>query len=322
MERQLALKLPEILRATLNRRKRFPLAIVTWLSSLLLVNALPCLGAQPGGPSGVGISIAPTKASFDMGERATFVLEITNMTAGAVVLPVFDAAGKVEDEKILRYLKAHLLEIEVRHGTNVLAMNTGWDRSAMPAEGMKYHSVSLEARTAIRDNFSLTRNWHPSFFTITNPGEYTASVTFDTRSCREEGILKGVWNSPPATFRIVPFPEFRPRAQNESPEDYAQARANFYLKRIVQHQGEYFANVGSILRAEASGAALIGLMDSPERDVAVEALSLLRQIHHRLGAAGPQSTPASKADWMTWWKETGSRIPAQELLANFDSHFQ
>ena len=292
-----------------------------WLSGLLLAKTQSCPGAEPAGPFGPVISIAPTKTSFDVGERATFRFEITNIASHTVVLPGFKAARKIEDEKVLRYLQARLLRIEVRQGTNVLAMNSGWDSSDARADAAGYQPFPLEAGTAIQDSFSLTRNTYPAFFTITNPGEYTARVTLDTRSCKQESILKGVWNSPPAKFRVVPFPEFRTQAANESPEVYAQARITFYLKRIVQHQGEYFANVGSVLRTQGSGAVLIELMDSREGDPAVEALTLLRQIHHRLGAAGPLAMPTSKADWMAWWKETGSKIPGQELFANFDSHF-
>jgi hypothetical protein len=301
-------------------KKRLTQIAVISISNLLLAKTLTSLGAESAKPPALGIAITPTQTSFDVGQRANCAFEITNLTSEAIALPAFDSPGKVEDAGATSYVKAQILKIHVRQGTNTYAMNPGWQTP--PAQPAKYRLVPLPPGHTIREYFSVTGTRYPPFFTLTNPGLYSVSITLDTQGFKDERIPKGIWTSAPATFRIVPYPDFRARQSGESAEAYAQARVAFYLGRIVQHQGEYFRNVGSVLDTEGSGAALIELMDSKEPGIGGEALGLLGQIHHRLGALGPQQTPASKADWMRWWEETGANLSARVLFSNFDSHFQ
>jgi hypothetical protein len=290
------------------------------VSSLLLAQTLLSFGAEPAKPPPLGISIIPTETRFEVGQRAACAFEITNLTSETIALPAFDPVPrKLEDAAAAGYIKAQILKIHVWQGTRTFEMNPEWQTPN--EQPPKYGVVLVQPGQAIRESVSLTRNGHPSFFTLTNPGLYSVSVTLDTQGCKDERIPKGIWTSAPATLRIVPYPDFRARQRGESPEAYAQARAAFYLGRIVQPQGEYFANVWSVLGTEGAGAALIDLMDSREPGIARGAADLLGQIHHREGAPGAQPTPASKADWLRWWQETGSKLAARDLFSNFDSHF-
>lgn len=95
----------------------------------------------------------------------------------------------------------------------------------------------------------------------------------------------------------------------------------FYLTRIDQGRGEYSANVESLLQAPGVGAALIELTGSRDERIGRRASGLLRQLHHSLGLRNTPQLPQSKDEWLSGWKEVGSRLPVRELLSNFGSQF-
>ena len=278
--------------------------------------------AEPESNSLLGITVTPSKSEFEVGERASCGFEITNLTSEAIALPGFRFPNLKQEaaEVAFFYVKEQILEIAVRQGTNTVAMQPGWQNTSKQAG--QYPTEFLEPAHTIRGSLSLTQNWPPSFFALTNPGIYSVGITLDTRACKDARIPKGVYVSPRAAFGIVPVAEFRAKRPDESLEAYVQARVTFYLKRITQHKGEGFPNVRNIVRTEGAVAALIEVIGSPDKDTADRSLELLNQLHHALGRPNPPPMPESVADWRTWLKETGSRLTPNELWANFDSHYQ
>ncbi len=77
-----------------------------------------------------------------------------------------------------------------------------------------------------------------------------------------------------------------------------------------------------MLKTEGSGAALIRLMGSADKRVARRAGELLGLIYESPAQPNPSPRPGSKEEWLTWCKETGSKLPAGKLWSNFDMHFQ
>lgn len=156
---------------------------------------------------------------------------------------------------------------------------------------------------------------------LTEPGEYTLTVTLDTTAVQGEKILKGRFNSSVARFRIVPIATFRKQGANESARDYATAWVAFYLHRIEEHKGEYFPNVRNMLSVQDAVPALIDALDSKDNQLAKRAEMILAGIHHR-GSNHEPPLPRSKAEWLDWWQGEGVRLSANKLWSNFDSHHQ
>ena len=305
----------------MNRELKLFLAAVT--GSLLLSEGGLCPSAESVKAPLLGISLASMETPFDVGQRVMCTLEITNLTSTPLALPSFSfiKVDKASPYSVVPlYVEEQILRLTVKRGSNTVPIERGWRN---PSKTLRqYPTEQLLPGGVIRKSFPLTVNpWGPSFYALTNPADYTLSIALDTSACKDEQITKGVWVSPPATFRIVDFPAFRTRGSTESPEAYAQARVAFYLTRIIQHQGEYFANVESALQTQGAGAALIELTDSRDKSFAGRASELLCQVHHPLGLRNPPYLPKMKAEWLEWWRTTGSHLPSRELIGNFYSQF-
>jgi hypothetical protein len=303
--------------------RKLKLLGVAAAGSLLLSDGELCAAAESANTPLLGISLAPRESSFDVGQRVECILEITNLAPSPVTLPSFSfiEVGKGSPYSVVPlYVGEQILKLTVKRGGNTVPIEPGWRNPSRTSA--QYPTEQLLPGGVIRKFFPLTVNpWGPSFYALTNPADYTVSIALDTSACKDERITKGVWVSPPASFRIVDFPVFRTRKSTESPEAYSQARVAFYLTRVDQHHGEYFANVESALETQGAGAALVELMDSPDKPIARRASELLGQIHHRPWVRNPPPLPRAKAEWLEWWRTTGSKLPPRELLGNFYSQF-
>jgi len=288
--------------------------------TLFAAQGLVCGGTELEADSLLGVAVAPGKAEFEVGERGFCSFAITNRTSHPMALPSFRFLNlKQEDAEVAFYVKRRILKIDVWQGTNAVAMKPGWQNA--PEESSQYPTSWLQPTQTVGSGFSLTRNWYPSFFALTNPGLYTVSLTLDTTTCKDVQIPKGVYVSRRAAFQIVPVAEFRARHPDELLGSYTQAKTTFYLKRIINHTGEYFPNVSQIVRCEGALAALIELTGSLDKEVATHSLALLGALHHALGRPSPPAVPGSVEEWQTWLEETGSKLTPQELWVNFDSHY-
>jgi len=286
---------------------------------MLVIAAAPLavLAEQPP----VIISGRTEKPEYEVGQRTSHGLAITNRSSKPVTLPSFQFLNiKQADREIAFYVQQHVLEIHVTRGKDPVAVNKGWQAPAK--EARPFPTVELLPGQSISAGFSLTRGWYPSFFSLTEPGEYNVTVTLDTTKLADEKILKGRFSSAPVAFRIVPVVTFREKHTGESPADYAKVKVAFYLDRITQHKGEYFPNVGNLLRTPEAIPALIEILDSKDAAQARQAGVLLGHIHHRCGTSHPPVLPESKEAWRKWWETEGAKLPVSTLWSNFDSYHQ
>ena len=283
--------------------------------------ASPALPAAAASQPPIIVSVKTERTEYEVGQRTSHGLTITNRTSKPVTLPSLQFLNiKQEDAEIAFYVQQHVLEIQVTRGKGPVAISKDWQAPAK--EVQPFPTVELQPGQSISARFSLTRSWYPSFFSLTEPGEYNVTVTLDTTTLANEKIIKGRFSSAPAAFRIVPVAAFREKRAGESQGDYAKAKVVFYLDRIAQHKGEYFPNVGSILRTPEAVPALIEMLDSKDAARADQAGSLLGQVHHRLGTPHPPALPESKEAWRKWWETQGAKLPASTFWSNFDSHYQ
>ena len=250
------------------------------------------------------------------------MLKITNQSSEPVTLPSFRFLnGKGYDPEIAFYLNEHVLKMQVVHGSAPVLMNQGWQTHA--EKPRQFPTVELQPKETLSVPFSLNWDWYPSFYSLTEPGEYTLTVILDTTGTQNDKILKGRFASSPARFRIVPVATFRAQEIHESPDDYAKALVAFYLRRIEEHKGEYFPNVAKMLSARNAVPALIVTLDSKDHGLAKRAEAILGEIHDHLGTnEKPPALPKSKAEWLEWWNREGMKLSLQELWSNFDSHYQ
>ena len=307
----------------MNKQTNMQARLYLFIAALLAAGGMACIGAGSEDDSPIGITLKPVKGEFEVGESAGFDFGITNLTSQAVTLPSFHFVNiMMEDANVIFYVREGMLKISVWQGTNKVPMNTNWLN--LPVQNEPYPTVILKPTDTIHQTFTITGGLVPNrFFTLTNPGLYTVSITMDTTTCKDNKIPKGVFVSPGAKFRIVSLPIFRAKRSDESPEIYAQAKVTFYLKRISQNTGEYFYNVSEIARSNEAVAALTELLGSPDKEVAGQSSVLLAQFYEPLdGRTNHPPLPKAVEEWRTWAKETGSRLTPGQLFGNFDSHFQ
>ncbi|MHC5056499.1 MAG: hypothetical protein ACYTKD_17520 [Planctomycetota bacterium] len=267
------------------------------------------------------ISVRTGRPGYEVDQRTDHTLIVANESPKVLALPSFRFMNvKGMDPEFAFYVKEQILRIQVRRGSEVFPINEGW--LVPPETPGQFPTVDLAPGETMRVPFSLTRQWYPSFYSLTAPGTYTVSVALDTTRSDNPRLLKGRFVSRPATFRIIPVGEFRARKAGESQQVYARARVAFYLERIAGHDGEHFPNVISILKTEGGVPALIEALDPGDDESARLARSILGQIHHPLGTPDPPAPPTSQDEWMKWWQTEGKRLPSRQLWGNFDSHYQ
>lgn len=301
------------------RRSVTQIAVVL-VSTLLLAKTLPAFAVESAASPALGISITPDRINFEVGEWVHCGFEITNLSAEAILLPEFHLRGKISrEEEDQQLVKAQVLRVRLSHDNTLVVMNPWWEKP--PEHPGEYSVVALQPGQAVRKRFCLI-GYGVSLFTVTNPGLYTVSIALDTRGLMDTRIPKGIWSSAPTTFLLAPYPAFRARKLEESAAAYAEARVGFYLWRRVQRQGAWDWNNHSILCTEGSGAALIQFLDSQEPGMAHEARALLEMIHHPEDGREHPPTPTTKEGWKDWWKETGSKLSARELIRNIASRIQ
>lgn len=294
-----------------RKRRVFVLMIV------IAAAPLTVLAEQPP----VIISTRTEKPEYEVGQRTSHAFTITNRNSAPVTLPSFKFLNiKQEDPEIAFYVQQHVLEIQVMRGKDPVAVNKDWQAPAK--EARPFPTVEIPPGQSISAGFSLTRSWYPSFFSLTEPGEYNVTVTLDTTRLVNEKILKGRFSSAPVTFRILPVATFQEKRAGETQVDYSKAKVAFYLDRITQHTGEYFPNVSNLLQTPEAIAALIETLDSKDAAQAREAGVLLGHIHHRCGTSHPPVLPESKDAWRKWWETEGAKLPVSILWSNFDSYYQ
>lgn len=291
-----------------------------WRVLLLLAVAVSSNPAWAGDPA-FGVTVAPAKSEFEVGESMGCRYDITNLSDDDVAFPApFFRTKNPGALKTEFYLQEKILRFDIQEGTNSLVMNSGWLLTSAP--GRSYPTVMLHPSDVISEYIYFMRYRASSMFTLTNPGNYTVGATLDTRACKDPQIPKGVYASPRVSFKIVPCPEFRLTVPSESPEAFANARISFYFDRLKQNKGESNHNVYKIFCTEGVVGILVELTESTDKATANRARSLLSQIHHREGIPNPPSVPQSLEVWRMWSKETGSKLTKEELLANFDSYYQ
>ena len=257
----------------------------------------------------IEIRVVAAQTQWEVNERTAHVLKITNRSAQLVTVPSFPN-GKERDAGIAFYLKEHILKMEVVRDSKPISINE--NPQTRPGKFQPFPTVEIQPKETVSDDFSLR---------LTEPGDYTLTVTLDTTAVQGDKILKDRFTSPPVRFRIVPIATFRKQGANESARDYARARVAFYLHRIEEHKGEYFPNVAEMLRVQDAVPALIDALDSKDNQLAKRAELILAEIHHR-GSNHEPPLPRSKPEWLDWWRREGVRLSAKELWSNFDSHHQ
>jgi hypothetical protein len=160
-------------------------------------------------------------------------------------------------------------------------------------------------------------------FPLDRPGRYVLTAVLDTRGCRDENVWKGRVRMPSVSFTVRARPKFRDRRPDETDRDYAQARVTFYVKRISERRGVYFANVAETLETPSGVLALIQLLDSADREKTQCARDILTAIHSRADTEPDERhIPQSKEDWLNWYNTEGADKSFEDLWGNFDSHFQ
>ena len=287
-----------------------------FLAPMLLSVALPSASAEE---PPLRLCVEVTQPQWEVHERTGHVLKITNQSSRPVTLPSFRFLHiKEEDPEIAFYLQERILKMQVVRGTTPVSINEGWQtRREKPRP---FPTVELPPKETLSIPFSLSGPG--SFFSLTEPGEYTLAVILDTTGTQNEKILKGRFASPATRFRIVPVTTFRTQETHESPSEYAKARVAFYLRRIEKHKGEYFPNVAEMLSAKGVVPALIETLDSQDHHLAKRAEAILGELHHSLGTQqNPPAVPKSKPEWLEWWKTKGIKLSFKELWSNFDSHY-
>ncbi len=287
-------------------------AFVAWLL---------CLTAYSSDNPPLTISVESGNTEWEVGARTSHTLKITNRSSTTLTIPSFRFLNtKGEDAEIALYVKEQILQMHVVRGSVPVQINKDWQ--TVPEKPRSFETVEIRPDETISVSFSLTRQWHPSFFSLTKPGEYVVTMTLDTTQVKSDNVLKGRFVSTPAVFRIIPVTIFRSKETHESHLDYAKAKVVFYLDRIENRKGEYFPNVKNILDTQDAVPALIEILDSKDDANARRAQTILEQIHHPLGNKEPPDLPNSKNGWAAWWRINGDSMPPRKLWANFDSHYQ
>lgn len=259
----------------------------------------------------IEVRVSAAQNQWEVNERTAHVFKIANRSPQPVTVPSFHFLNvKEEHPEITFYLEEHILKMEVVRDSKTISINE--KPRARPRTAQPFPTVELQPKETVSVGFSLR---------LTEPGEYTVTVTLDTTAVPGDKTLKGRFTSPSAGFRIVPIATFRKQGANEPTRDYARARVAFYLRRIEEHEGEYFPNVAEMLRLQDAVPALIDALDSKDKQFVKRAEVILAGIHHR-GSNHKSFLPRSKAEWLDWWQGEGVRLSAKELWSNFDSHYQ
>ena len=176
-----------------------------FLTPMLL--SFPLLWAAAEEPP-LGLRVEADRPQWEVNERTGHVLKITNQSSRPVTVPSFRFMnGKGEDQEIAFYLDEHVLKMQVMHGAAPVAINAGWQTH--PEKPRQFPTVELRPNDTLSVPFSLTAGCYPSFYSLTEPGEYTLTVILDTTGTRNDKILKGRFVSPPVRFRILPIATFR-----------------------------------------------------------------------------------------------------------------
>ena len=309
------------------QRDRFVDTPIIWtlLVALMMAAASACGQGHDGTEATdnplLSVSVKVGKAEFEIGERTDHTLIIRNQTAGVVTVPSFRFhKGKRVDADFAFYLQEQILRMQVSRGTAAVPIKKRW--RTPPERPREFPTVELKPGEFLSERFSLTRKWEPSFYPLDEPGEYALTVTLDTSSVDDDKVVKGIFTSPRAPFRVIPVPTFRKRRPNESQADYAGDKVAFYLQRIRQDKGEGLPNIWNILVTEEAVPALIEALDSEDDATAQDARMILRRTHHSLESPAPPALPDSAKEWREWWQTEGMNLSPQELLHNLDSHWQ
>jgi len=285
------------------------------------ISSLPYLAVCWDNQQPLILSIDAGKAEWEIGERTLHRLKITNRSSAKVSIPNFHFLNiKTEDAEIAFYTKEQILQLHVSRGSTPIRINKEWQQVSEKPRLFKV--VDIQPGETLSVPFSLTRRCYPSFYSLTEPGEYAVTVTLDTSRTGNNDVLKGHFVSAPAIFRILPVTAFRNQEPHESQIHYAKTKAAFYLERIKDNRGEYFSNVGNILDTPDAVPALIEMLDSKDQETLRAARSILEKIiQHQENVKQPM-LPTTKKQWEEWWRVEGTKIPPQKLWSNFDSHFQ
>ena len=107
-----------------------------------------------------------------------------------MAIPSFNFLNvKQEDAEIAFYLEQGLLQLELKRGTDLVPLDERW--RTPPAKPRRFPTRRLGPGETVSRPFSLTRAWHPSFYALSEPGEYTLTVTLDTTAVADEADPAG-----------------------------------------------------------------------------------------------------------------------------------
>ena len=269
----------------------------------------------------MNLLVTTGKPEYEVNERTEHTLTVKNESSRALTLPSFRFLNrKGEDSEVAFYVKEQILHIQVARDNKVIPIKEHW--RTPPEKPSDFPTIHLGSGESVSISFSLTLQWFPSFYDLTEPGYYTVTVTLDTSRIETDRTVRGVFSSSPSTFRIIPVPTFRMKELNESQGDFVRAKVVFYLDRIEKREGEYFPNVSNILHTQGAVPALIQLLDVSNDGIARHARAILGQIHHRGYPSQTQALPATKEEWEAWWQKEAGNLTPQELWSNFGSHYQ
>jgi hypothetical protein len=238
-----------------------------------------------------------------------------------VTIPnIFADKGKHIYEGARHFIEQGVLQVVLQRQGDAAAMPRTWPKT--PGQALPALWRQLEPGQSASHSVPLSWPYGPSLFAIDRQGDYRLALTLDTGAIEDERVWRGRVSAA-AAFSVVPAGVFRAKAANETAQDYARAKVDFYLARIERHEGRFFANVSHILYTPHGVPALIDLLDSEPRARAEEAARILENIAARSDTPeGRRPAARTKQQWAQWWEATGRAMSTQELWHNFDSHWQ
>lgn len=265
---------------------------------------------------GIVFSVTP---KIEIGSVLFGELTITNWSSESVKVPNFHFLNLwQENAEAAFYVKQQVLKIDVKQDGKPVFINAEWQ--APLEKAVQFPLFELLPGGYLPSILVLNSKRSAAFYSLTNPGIYTVTITLNTTKGDVDGLLKGVFVSAPVTVEIVPVPTFRPQQADESPKDYTQAKVEFYLKRIATRQGDRFKNMSDLLRTDNAIPAVINELDSHDKSVAGAAKDLLLEGYiPNFYSPISRYKPVSKTEWMEWWNAKGKNMAPQELWRYLES---
>ena len=290
----------------------------TVLAIALLVLATVGHGTARGDSAQIKLVLKTDKEKYELGEWIQCGLEIKNVSKVAVVVPdVTYAVGKPHvPEGVLIALSAGRLELQVSGDGKPIEIVTRWNGTA--GVDNPRPTAQLQPGECLTTSFYLSWPYNPKLCSIEHPGDYRVQLDFHVDGQAAQKPLTAS-----TRFAVVAVPGFREKNPAETDEDYSRHKVGFFLTRITERKGRYFANVWEVIRTSQGMPALIQHLDAGSPERAAVARTILTQIRY----AGDHSSPEQQKDensaaWREWWAKHGAKLSTREMWERFDSNYQ